>query len=263
MIRPFLTLGLLLGSVTSMHAASARITVYGETEGYYHHPKGEDGKSRDTTYTIRFGKALPSTLGDQVENATFATALATSITQELASRHFVLSSDPAKAEQLIIVHAGTTQPVRRVTFGSISSDDGSAPVTILDVIEDRRWLSNIDVLGYTRAINEASSLDVTVFGRTMRQDLYDDLGDSRNYLVISAYENRKAQSKTAPDLLWRTFVNVEAGDVSFAEQVDTMLASASRYLGRNSARIIRKFNSDVQIGEATVVEDDTPTAPSP
>jgi hypothetical protein len=59
-------------------------------------------------------------------------------------------------------------------------------------------------------------------------------------------------------MLWRTHVNVESGTVPFAAQVETLLSTASRYLGRDSKKLVRRFNSEVQIGTAVVVEEDAP-----
>ena len=75
--------------------------------------------------------------------------------------------------------------------------------------------------------------------------------------MIAAYDFAKAQEDDKTPWLWRAHVNVDAEGPPFIERLDTMLGAASRYLGRNSARIIRDFRTEVEIGPATVIEEDT------
>ncbi|MCF3652400.1 hypothetical protein [Synoicihabitans lomoniglobus] len=207
-------------------------------------------KKKPITYAISFAKAAQLTSDAQINNAVFATALARALTENLNLQGFELATDSATADQLLVVHAGTTQPPHR-----FSSHDEM--FSVMPSLEDGlTWIQNTELLGYARAYNDLSQFAGMSLGQTMRQDLNDDLDSSRNYIVITAYDFGAAQSGQRAPVLWRTHVSVEAGIVPLSDQVDTLLATASGFLGRNSKRLIRRFNSEVQIGTATVVEED-------
>jgi hypothetical protein len=255
-MRRFAFLTLICGLLVQIGwAASANITVFSETSREYRHPKTETGERKAVPYRIHFRKEIAGTLGESTTNPEFATALAKAISQELELRGFEYAHDPDKAEQLIIVHAGTTNPSYRHPV-DYSSDQGQIAWLPKGFANDRHLLLLDTVLGYRSALISASMLEHTVVGRIKRKDLTDDLRSPRNYLIISGYDMAALREGGESLWLWRTHVNVEAGEVAFTEQVDTLMATASRFLGRNSGRIIRRFNSEVQIGDAVVVEED-------
>ena len=251
---------------TGAWSASSNISVFTATGRGYRTPEKPVLMEKPITYAISFAKASELSSDEQISTATFATALAETLVKNLSLQGFELATEAEEAEQLLIVHAGTTQvPSNLVNRSALQYLDlgsrslGSIPgFQYFDREENQLWVHNMRILGYSDAYEAQSVLNGMTFQQLNRQDLANDLRRPRNYLVVSAYDFKAMQTQKNPPLLWRTHINVESGPIPFASQVDTLVSQASKYFGRRTPRLIRRFNTEVHIGPIEVVEKDAP-----
>lgn len=120
---------------------------------------------------------------------------------------------------------------------------------------DRANEHNARLLGYLREINEHNGIQRWAGGGHYFDDLRADLEEKRYYVVISAYDFREATERQKLKLLWVTRVSVRSPGHSFDGQLAAMLASAHRYFGQDSGRLVRQYTPDgrVEIGETEVI----------
>jgi hypothetical protein len=216
------------------------------------------------TYAISFAKAADLTSGEQTETRAFATALAETLVMNLNRRGFVLAEDSSQADQLLVVHAGTTEVpgdlINRTAL-QFATGGGLSPVPdtlYLDKQQNRQWVYNMRLLGYANAYQQEASL-FGMFSQQLRlQDLSEDLRRPRNYVVVTAFDFKTAKMHPDAPMLWRTHISVRAGATPFAKQVDTLVSAASRHFGHHTPRLIRRFETEVRIGPMEVVEEDAP-----
>lgn len=131
---------------------------------------------------------------------------------------------------------------------------------------DRANEHNARLLGYLREINEHNGIQRWAGGGTYFDDLRADIEEQRYYVVISAYDFREATEKNNLRLKWVTRVSVRTPGHAFDKQAAAMLASAHRYFGQESGKLIRQYVPEgrVEIGEAEVLgvaPDPRPTNP--
>lgn len=175
------------------------------------------------------------------------------LAENLELRGFELALDTQEAEQLLVVHAGTTNQPSIFSFNSTSIDDFTY-ASFASPDDSQLWSNNVRLLGYARAYDDL--IPLPGMSELAYQDITNELSKPRNYIVVTAYDFNRARTEENAPVLWRTHISVEAGPTPFAHQVDTLVSTASRFLGRSSKRLVRRFNSDVHIGPATVVEED-------
>lgn len=131
---------------------------------------------------------------------------------------------------------------------------------------DRANEHNARLLGYLREINEHNGIQRWAGGGTYFDDLRADIEEQRYYVVVSAYDFREATEKNALKLKWVTRVSVRSPGHAFDKQAAALLASAHRYFGQESGRLVRQYTPEgrVEIGETEVLgvaSDPRPTNP--
>ncbi len=233
--------------------STTKITVFAETGRGYRREKLDDGSFKPIRYAIAFDRSFELTSDAHIQGEAFAEKISAALVANLEANGFILAEDSTNAEQLLVVRAGTTV---LPSWADTGTNTVNFPLGRPSFEDSRQWSANARILGYTRGFDHARLLDATVVGRTLRQDLTEDMLDPRHYIVILAYPFATDYGDETVPWLWRAHVNVEADGPPFIDRLDTMLAAASRYLGRDSSRIIRQFNTEVEIGTPTVVEDE-------
>lgn len=239
-----------------VHAAKrSKITVYTETARDYRRETLPDGTPKPIPYAIAFKPSFRLSSDAHIRSGEFARSLSEALLENLATVGLVLASDGASAEQLLVVRAGTTIVPPEARFSTGRQFDDLSLLGHYDALSSPAT----SMLGYEAGLRHANGLSGTVTGQTLLQELDEELSEPRHYIVIFAYAFDKTAENPVSRFLWRAHVNVEADGPPFADRLDTMLAASSRYFGSNTGRLIRDYRAEVQIGEATVIEDEVPT----
>ncbi|GAB5558753.1 MAG: hypothetical protein SynsKO_04000 [Synoicihabitans sp.] len=253
--RKILSTALIVVAVTaSAFAESASLSVFSHATREYQSALKERDPDEPIYYAISFAKATQLTSDEQVDNADFAERLSESLVQELSLRGFELAPDSESAEQLLVIHAGTTHVPG---FRSSSLNEYN---TFMTDEESALWSHNAAVLGYTESYRNINALVGMSFSQTLRQDLTSDLRLPRNFVIVTAYDFDRVQSGEGDEeaVLWRTHISVKDSSTPFAEQVATLVSTGSGFFGKQSRGLVRRFRSEVTVGPATVVEEDVP-----
>jgi hypothetical protein len=232
-------------------AESASLSVFSQASRDYRSALKARDDHQAIPYAISFELAADFTSDKDVKSSVFAENLSESLVQQLSLKGFELASDSESAEQLLVVHAGTTDAARDA---SISIGDYAHA----NVDESLQFGYKSALLGYTRAYQEARELVGMSLGQTMQQDLSSDLQAPRNYLVVTAYDFDRVQQHGGREsaVLWRTHVSVKASATPFADKVGTLVTTGSGFFGKNSRGLVRRFRSEVIIGPIEVTESD-------
>lgn len=236
-------------------AESASLSVFSKASRDYRSALKERDDNQAIPYAISFELAADFTSDEDVKSSAFAENLSESLVQQLSLKGFELASDSESesAEQLLVVHAGTTNAAR---VASISIGEGR--LSHANVDETLQFGYNSALLGYSRAYQEARELVGMSLGQTMQQDLSSDLQSSRNYLVVTAYDFDRVQQHGGREsaVLWRTHISVKASETPFADKVGTLVSTGSGFFGKNTRGLVRRFRSEVIIGPIEVTETD-------
>lgn len=137
-------------------------------------------------------------------------------------------------------------------------DEVSAGLTTMQLFNQQReeantW--NARLLGYIDEINRQNGPNRWAGGGSSYDDLVADIEEPRYYVILTAYDVAQTNREGRPKLQWVTRISIRAQGNRFDDKVVAMLAAGSRYYGRDSGRLIRRFERTprVEIGEATVV----------
>jgi len=203
--------------------------------------------------------------------------VARTIAVPLYAKNYVPAKDPAKTKLLIMVYWGTTSgtggastsvayqnlaatqrkgsppPPPPSQGGSVSTSGGDnidsgaavgmlAQVGLENRVRDRADARNAAMLGY-----DAEGIVGTDYGRNMaltalrvrQQDLIDEIGESRYFVVLLAYDFQLMAQKTHK-LLWETRFSIRQRGNNFDQQLAAMAEFASRYFGEESHGLVRK-----------------------
>ncbi len=125
----------------------------------------------------------------------------------------------------------------------------------LNRARDRAVASTAAVLGYTDALIDVSRVGGG-FGKSLSYDLRWEIEDPRYYVVVIAYDFRELLQKKKRKICWETRMSIRVQGNDFMEKLDKMVARASDYFGRDSKRLIRRYQGDVEIGKLQVVGTD-------
>ncbi len=203
--------------------------------------------------------------------------VARTIAIPLYAKNYVPAKDPEKTKLLIMVYWGTTAgtggastsvayqnlaatqmkgsppPPPPSQGGSVSTSGGDninsgaevgmlAQVGLENRVRDRADARNAAMLGY-----DAEGIVGTDYGRNMaltalrvrQQDLIEEIGESRYFVVLLAYDF-KLMAQKKHKLLWETRFSIRQRGNNFDQQLSAMAAYASRYFGQESHGLIRK-----------------------
>lgn len=270
-------------------------SVYSQVGNGYKRTKLADGSFAREYYAISNGGALPGTIRDaSIEEVKFP-QLAGLLAEFLAKRNYHYAPDAKSARLLLVVHWGTTIPFNDVNFGSAVNlagnslgvlkatpavapaegvvDIASAPggaerqaaadqfesdmmvVMMENRARDRANEGNARLLGYIREINDVNDIRRFAGGGDHYDDLRADIEESRFYVIISAYDFKKAVEQGKRELLWVTRISVRSPGNRFSQQMRPMLASGARFFGEESGRLVRRYfqRGSVEIGDVEVL----------
>lgn len=115
---------------------------------------------------------------------------------------------------------------------------------------DRQNRDNGVLLGYAEEMKRVAGYQMTAFN-TRRQDVLDEVEESRYFVVLLAYDFPTLLKKKERKLLWETRYSLPARRNDFTQQLPLMSQSAARYFGKDSHGLNRKElpATNVKLGE--------------
>ncbi len=216
-----------------------------------------DSKSADILLLITWGTTIPS--ADNGEGNALVTAGAAAnlaMSTAAAARGTAPSADGIQSPQAAIAQAAQAE--------------ADAQLLQLQMFEDMRQHANeynARLLGYAKEINDKNNPSRFAGNGTAYDDLISDVESERYYVVISAYDFRAATQGGKRKLLWATRVSIQTQGNRFDEQLAMMVANASRYFGRNSDGLKRRYQTEhVELGDLKILAtgaEAAPDAPTP
>lgn len=217
--------------------------------------------------------------------------VARTIAVPLYAKNYVPGKDPDKTKLLIMVYWGTTAETGGASSSvayqnlaatqirgspppppqgrSVSRSGGDninsgaevgllAQVGMENRIRDRIDTRNAAMLGY-----DSEGVIGTDYGRNMaltalrvrQQDLIEEIGESRYFVVLLAYDF-KLMAQKKPKLLWETRFSIRQRGNNFDQQLSAMAEYASRYFGEESHGLIRKpmKTESIKLDELKILE---------
>jgi hypothetical protein len=130
--------------------------------------------------------------------------------------------------------------------------------------QTRRDEATARVIGYTDELRRNN--DIARFAGSDRFDtLRQEVQDPRYYVVVTAYDFDEVtadRGNRKPDPEWVTRFSIRTRGNDFMDKVDQMALKAGDYFGRDSGRLIRDYQGEVQIGELQVVGTEEASASS-
>ncbi len=119
---------------------------------------------------------------------------------------------------------------------------------------DRLDAESADLLGYSAEMKTMGPSAPTALN-LRRQELVDEVEESRYYVVLMAYDFRTLLLRKERKLLWETRFSIRARGHDFGKDVAAMAKDASRYFGRDSRGLVRdNYDAHVTIGTMRVVD---------
>lgn len=112
-----------------------------------------------------------------------------------------------------------------------------------DKMRERLNEHNARLLGYSSDLKEARGVQRWAGGGDHYNDLIADLGESRYYIVILAYDGPELMKKGRKKLLWTTRVSVSSADNRFDDCMAAMLRGAAKHFGQDRGKLVRSEES--------------------
>jgi len=180
--------------------------------------------------TFAFGKGgSRSWMRDPTLDGLSFSALARILAEPLAAQNYLPARDPESTKLLIMVYWGTTS-------GGFAVMDGPA----------QDWINyrNARLLGFDiEAGMYRESSVLTAHGWIIR-DLHayelSDIGVSRYYVILRAFDFNSAWRQKKFQLLWETRFSLSERRHGFQQDLPSMAQSASLYFGQDSYGVVRK-----------------------
>ncbi len=117
---------------------------------------------------------------------------------------------------------------------------------------------NARLLGFDGALDELANVS-SAAGVTRRQELFDDLEESRYWIALVAVDYQAALREEQVRPVWSVRYSIRSRRTTFDAAAPQMSDFASRYFGRDSGGLINPStdqpNAKVDIGELQVVDD--------
>jgi hypothetical protein len=126
----------------------------------------------------------------------------------------------------------------------------SAESKMRDKMREQTDMQYAVFLGYDAELADASRLQQTVF-RNRREDLLRELEESRDFVVLKAYDFQALWKHKKRSLLWVTRLSVRERGTNFGGALPTLASNASKYFGQDSRGLVRSALPDgrVEIGD--------------
>ena len=291
-----------LFTVAALSAAGTdalTVSVVGQVAHDYQRARKPDGSFKPERYVIANGGKFPGTVRDASFDKVSYPQVAGVVGQYLASQRYFLAKKAADADLLIVIYWGETIPFNDTNYGiavdqmagAVRKADpqptiaqrmqGTAPVdrtpvdntaveyaaALVEMEDSHRDALNIDnakVLGYVDAVNDARWRLAWADVGGLKQDLMDDIEESRYYVVVGAYDFRELQRTGKKVPRWVTRISIGAHGTSFDERVRQMVASAASAFGQGQG-LHRRYYGDprVDLGEIKYLgQTSLPDAPA-
>jgi hypothetical protein len=121
---------------------------------------------------------------------------------------------------------------------------------------DHQNLDNATILGYLSELKKVQSYEMTPSLKQRRQDVIDEVEDSRYYVVLMAYDFQSLLQHKERKLLWETRFSIRQRHNDFSKQLAAMTLSASRYFGRDSNGLTRSPlpEGHVDLGDLKLID---------
>lgn len=104
---------------------------------------------------------------------------------------------------------------------------------------DQQDLDNATILGYLPEMKRVQSYEMTPSLNQRRQDVLDEVEDSRYYVVLMAYDFQALLLHQQRKLRWETRFSIRERHNDFGQQLAAMAHSASHFFGQNSNGLTR------------------------
>jgi hypothetical protein len=278
--------------------------VFSRVEKNYHRKTNPDGTFKPEYYVMSYGSQVKGSTSDAtIDHITFG-EFSEVLRQHLAGRNFLVAADPKSADLLLHVNWGRTMPSRTMghsvatnqltqsaAAASAAGADGySSPeersnaaaansqfesdlimMMMEKRVRERANEFNGRLLGYSDEMHRwiGSPALFSAAGNRL-DDLRDDIEEARYYILVFAYDLRALVKNNEPKLRWVTRISIRAHGHRFDENLAAMISSASRFFGRDSGGLIRRYDGRVDLGELEVIdyiededaEANTPRAPN-
>lgn len=126
----------------------------------------------------------------------------------------------------------------------------SAESKMRDKMREQTDMQYAVFLGYDAELADASRRELTVF-RNRREDLLRELEESRDFVVLKAYDFQALWKHKKRSLLWVTRLSVRERGTNFGGALPTLASNASKYFGQDSHGLVRSALPDgrVEIGD--------------
>ena len=113
---------------------------------------------------------------------------------------------------------------------------------------------NAEILGFAGEMKRVADYQTGPLSQH-RQDVEDEVAESRYYVVLLAYDFELLQKRQERKLLWETRFSIRQHHNNFQDQLTAMAQSASRYFGQDSGGLTRKSMREehVNLGELKIL----------
>jgi hypothetical protein len=265
--------GALLATLPTVRAAEGITAVYSRVSDDYSRATRPDGSFEAETYAFGNGGYYGAAIHDDtIDNLTF-TDVARTIAGSMAAKNYITGKDPKGTKLLIMVYWGATDGA--LDFSSIRAasgggrrgrgnggqaygydyagsawgidDGGFGEATTLEAMADSR---NASLLGYADELNARGSKAMRE-----RRDLLNELGYSRYFVVLMAYDFQMMWKQKQHKLLWESRFSIREQGNDFTVALPAMAKYASDYFGQDSHGLLRTRVPDARIymGDPTII----------
>ncbi len=181
--------------------------------------------------------------------------------QGAASAHAAVSSPGAWGISLTQRWTGPGGLGNPGSLGASSQASSAISDSMLAVIGATQQMQllidsqNAKILGFTDELIRYEPLKFTP-ARLRRDDLYDEVGHNRYFVVLLAYDFQLLRKQKKHKLVWEARYSIDERGNDFTAQLAAMTQAASRYFGRSSDGLKHRQlpETNVKFGEFKVIQ---------
>jgi hypothetical protein len=245
---------------------SGVVAVYSAVSPAYTRTVLPGGSFKPETYVFGEGGHQGGAIKDYTIDNLHFLDVARRIAPALAGKNYLPTRDPHQTDLLIMVYWGTTSGTDRGISASLYQSAQSIAlqsmpqslmlIQIANRIRDQQDLENAKVLGYLPEMIRLNDYKHTYFNRLFRQDVVDEVEESRYYVVLLAYDFQPLWKSKKRKMLWETRFSIREHRNDFNEALVAMAQKASGYFGQDSKGLIRERlpSTKITLGEPKVLE---------
>ncbi|NCG08984.1 MAG: hypothetical protein GWO81_05375 [Verrucomicrobia bacterium] len=224
----------LLGTFSSVYAAE--ILVRSWAQDTYERSKNEDGTPSQQSYVFFKGQYHPGSYLDDPEAGTPFQEVTTALKEQLAKRNYKLTSSPAIADLILVVHWGELTPQGDAfedgIEASMDEDIGDDPNAFnMSGVSETAKRSNAQIIGTTR-MYEIHKYSLT------RQLLEQAVKEDRYFINVIAFDRvevtQRLKDTPLPEPKWTTQLSVPSSRKLIDTTAFGILAkTGGSYFGEN------------------------------